>query len=145
MEHPGSWWRRPSALLLGAATLVALVLVVSHARFVPLWDGRFYAECVIEAAKNGLRLCWLRCAGHPSQAYVLLAGLARWLAPNGTLSFVVVDSLLFAAACFGFFRLMRLALPARELAVERALATPERRVKRGGYGMSVYRLSLATP
>ena len=59
---------------------------MSHARFVPLWDGRFYAECVIEAAKNGLRPYWLRCAGHPSQAYVRLAGLARWLAPNGTLS-----------------------------------------------------------
>ncbi len=123
MEHTEPRWQRPSVFVLGVATLVALALVAAHADFVPLWDGRFYAECVIDAAKNGLRPQWLRCAGHPSHAYVLLAGFARWLAPNGTLSFVVVDSLLFAAASLGFYRLMRLALPARELEVERAQAT----------------------
>ena len=110
-------------LVLGAATLVALVLMVPRADFVPLWDGRFYAECVIEAARNGLRPYWLRCAGHSSHVYVILAGLARWVAPNGTLSFFVIDSLLFVAACVGFYRLMRLALPSRELDVERAQAT----------------------
>jgi len=123
MEHTGPWWQRPAVLVLGAATLVTLALVAAHADFVPLWDGRLYADCVIDAVKNGMRPYWLRCAGHPSHAYVLLAGFARWLAPNGTLSFVVVDSLLFAAACLGFHRLMRLALPARELEVERAQAT----------------------
>ena len=109
--------------MLGAATLVALALMLPRADFVPLWDGRFYTECVLEAARNGLRPYWLRCAGHSSHVYVLLAGVARWLAPNGTLSFFVVDSLLLAAACVGFHRLIRLALPARELDVERAQAT----------------------
>jgi hypothetical protein len=109
--------------VLGAATLVALALMLPRASFVPLWDGRFYAECVIEAAQNGLRPYWLRCAGHPSHVYVLLAGVARWLAPNGTLSFFIVDSLLLVAACVGFNRVMRLALPSRDLDVERAQAT----------------------
>jgi hypothetical protein len=109
--------------VLGAATLVALALMVPRAGFVPLWDGGYYAECVIDAVQNGLRPYWLRCAGHSSHVYVLLAGVARWLAPNGTLSFFIVGSLLFLAACVGFYRLMRLALPSRELDVERAQAT----------------------
>ena len=94
MNDTGTRWRQPSALVLGAATLVALALMLPRADFVPLWDGRFYADCVIDAAQNGLRPYWLRCAGHSSHVYVLLAGVARWLAPNGTLSFFVVDSLL---------------------------------------------------
>jgi hypothetical protein len=110
-------------LVLGAATLVVLALMLPRADFVPLWDGRFYAECVMDAARNGLRPYWLRCAGHSSHVYVLLAGAARWLAPGGTLSFFAVDSLLFALACVGFYRVMRLALPSRELDVERAQAT----------------------
>jgi hypothetical protein len=123
VEYTGSSWIRPSGFLLGAATLVALALVVSHADFIPLWDGRVYADCVIDAVKNGFRPYWLRCGDHSSHAYVLLAGAARWLLPNGTLSFVLIDSLLFAAACLGFYRLVRLALPGRDLEVERALAT----------------------
>ncbi len=119
--RPG--WSRPPTLVLAATTVVALALLVPRVNFVPLWDGRFYAECVLEAARNGLRPYWLRCAGHSSQAYVIVAGVAHWLAPNGTLSFFVVDSLLFAAACVGFYRVMRLALPSRELDVERAQAT----------------------
>ena len=116
-------WSRPSTLVLAATTAAALALLVPRVRFVPLWDGGFYAECVLTAVENGLRPYWLRCVGHPSQAYVILAGVARWLAPNGTLSFFVVDSLLFAAACVGFYRVMRLALPSRELDAERAQAT----------------------
>ena len=116
-------WTRPSVLMLAAGTLVALALMLPRADFVPIWDGGFYAECVLEAVRNGLRPYWLRCVDHSSQVYVLLAGFARWIAPNGTLSFFVVDSLLFVAACVGFHRLMRLALPARELDVERAQVT----------------------
>src|SRR6476469_6080447 len=97
--------------------------MLPRADFVPLWDGRVYADCVLEAVQNGLRQYWLRCAGHSSHVYVILAALARWIAPNGTLSFFVVDSLLLVAACVGFYRLMRLALPSRELDVERAQAT----------------------
>jgi len=100
-----------------------LALLLPRARFVPLWDGGFYAECVLTAMEHGFRPYWLRCVGHSSQAYVILAGVARWLAPNGTLSFFVVDSLLFAAACVGFHRVMRLALPSRDFDVERAQAT----------------------
>jgi len=102
---------------------MALALLLPRARFVPLWDGGFYAECVLTAMEHGFRPYWLRCVGHSSQAYVILAGVARWLAPNGTLSFFVVDSLLFAAACVGFHRVMRLALPSRDFDVERAQAT----------------------
>jgi hypothetical protein len=109
--------------VLGAGALVALAFIVSHASFVPLWDGRFYAECVIDAEHNRLRPYYLRCAGHPSHTYVVLAGLAHHVLPNGSISFVLVDSLLLAAACVGFHRLLRLALPARELDVDRAAAT----------------------
>ena len=123
MNDTGPGWSRPSILVLAATTVVALALLVPRVSFVPLWDGGFYAECVLTAVQNGLRPYWLRCVGHSSQAYVLLAGVARWLAPEGTLSFFVLDSLLFAAAGVGFYRLMRLALPSRELDVERAQAT----------------------
>ena len=119
--RPG--WSRPSILALATTTVVALALLIPRARFVPLWDGGFYAECVLTAMEHGFRPYWLRCVGHSSQAYVMLAGIARWLAPNGTLSFFIVDSLLFGAACVGFYRVMRLALPSRELDVERAQAT----------------------
>jgi hypothetical protein len=119
--RPG--WSRPSILVLVATTVVALALLVPRVSFVPLWDGGFYAQCVLSAVENAFRPYWLRCGDHSSHVYVVLTGVARWLAPNGTLSFFVVDSLLFAAACIGFHRLMRLALPSRELDVERAQAT----------------------
>jgi hypothetical protein len=109
--------------VLAATTLVALALLVPRVSFVPLWDGGFYAECVLEAVRNGLRPYWLQCVGHSSQVYVILSGVARWLAPNVTFSFLVVDSLLFVSACVGFYRLMRLALPSPQLDVERAQAT----------------------
>ena len=110
-------------IILGTAALVALGLIASRAGFVPLWDGRGYADCAIEAANNGFRPYFLRCYGHPSHIYVMLTGLAHRLATGSPVPFLAVDSLLFAAASVAFYRLTRLVLPGPERSMERAGAT----------------------
>jgi hypothetical protein len=61
-----------------AMIAVAFVLVLLPERdYVPIWDGRVYANCVIGAAADGLSLESLRCAGHPTQGWALLLALPQ--------------------------------------------------------------------
>jgi hypothetical protein len=73
-------WTRPSVLVLGAATLVALALMLPRADFVPWTAG---STPTAFRPRNGLRPCWLRsrafvACGRPSR------GARRWIT-NGTL------------------------------------------------------------
>ena len=45
--------------------------------YVPIWDGRVYADCAVNAAQHGLSMQSLRCAGHPSQGYEIFLALSQ--------------------------------------------------------------------
>jgi len=61
-----------------AMIAIAFVLVLLPERgYVPIWDGRVYANCVIGAAADGLSLESLRCAGHPTQGWALILAIPQ--------------------------------------------------------------------
>ena len=73
-----------------AAVAAALVLLATRIGYVPLWDGRIYANCIVATAADGLALSTLRCADHISHAYMLYAVAIQWLRPR---SFPAIESM----------------------------------------------------
>jgi hypothetical protein len=62
--------------------LIFFAIIQPELNYVPIWDGRVYANCAIEAASNGfagLSMESLRCAGHPSQGYVIFLAVSQLL------------------------------------------------------------------
>jgi hypothetical protein len=88
---------------------------------VPLWDGRIYADCIVNAAVGSLAPSTLRCAEHPTHAYMLFAGAIQMLSPGSYPLMLVANALLYLASCFAFFRITRLAFPGPAHDVGRAL------------------------
>jgi hypothetical protein len=110
----------PTAILAAAAAFVC-ALLASRLEYVPIWDGRIYAACISSAAEN-LAPEALRCGGHASHAYVLVASLAQKIAPSSTVPVLVTNALLFLVAVIGFNRLVRHGFPEAS-AFDRALLT----------------------
>jgi len=108
----------PIAVLAVAAAIVC-ALLASRLDYVPIWDGRVYAACISAAADN-LAPESLRCAGHASQAYVLVAALAQKIARSSAAPVLVTNALLVLVAVIGFNRLARHAFPGAD-AVDRSL------------------------
>ncbi len=70
------------AAVFTAISLVFVTILLPELHYVPIWDGRVYANCAIEAATNGfagLSMESLRCAGHPSQGYVIFLAASQLL------------------------------------------------------------------
>lgn len=110
-------------VLLFAAAAVTL-LVWPHAGYVPIWDGRIYADCVIDAATRPLFATEsLRCAEHPSHAYVGLLALAQRLDPGNGALLIAASFFLFALAALAFHRMLGRLFPGAGQATERALLT----------------------
>ena len=109
--------------IVAIAAIAAIALLATRAGYVPLWDGRIYADCFNVAATNPFWLGALRCAGHPSHVYAGYMAAIQSLAVYSYLPLLVGNAILFAVACVGFHRLLKLAFPAPELALERSLVT----------------------
>ena len=74
--------RRERIAAFVVTALVFIAILQPELHYVPIWDGRVYANCAIEAAANGLAgvsMESLRCAGHPSQGYVVFLALSQLL------------------------------------------------------------------
>ena len=69
------WIERGLAFLI-VATIFLLILWPERG-YVPIWDGRVYADCAVSAAQHGLSMQSLRCAGHPSQGYLVFLALSQ--------------------------------------------------------------------
>jgi len=115
--------RRAPVLILAVGAVAALLLLASRASFVPLWDGRIYADCGLTVAREGFRPYSLRCGGHSSIAYSMLFGIAYRLVPDTPITSVAVSALMLAGGAVAFHRLLRVAFPSPDLAVERAALT----------------------
>ena len=101
----------------------AIALIVSRATFIPTWDGRIYAECIVDAAERHLAPSTLRCVDHTSHAYMLFAGAIQMLSPGSFPLMLLANAILYFIACAAFYRLAELAFPSQEHAMERSLLT----------------------
>ena len=70
-----NWIERGLAFLIVAT--VFLLILWPERGYVPIWDGRVYADCAVNAAQHGLSMQSLRCAGHPSQGYLVFLALSQ--------------------------------------------------------------------
>jgi hypothetical protein len=74
--------RQERIVVFAVISLVFVAILAPELHYVPIWDGRVYANCAIEAAANGfagLSMESLRCAGHPSQGYVVFLAVSQLL------------------------------------------------------------------
>ncbi len=95
----GSW----IAFAVAAALLAAMV--IPELNYVPLWDGRVYANCVMDAAHNGLSMESLRCANHPSQGWGFVLAVPQLLAP-GSVAVLHLTNLVLGIVAVGAFRVV---------------------------------------
>jgi hypothetical protein len=86
------WIERGLAFLI---VVVVLVLILWPERaYVPIWDGRVYADCAVSAAQHGLSMLSLRCAGHPSQGYAVFLALSQMVRLGDVRLLFAVNALL---------------------------------------------------
>lgn len=83
-----------------------------------MWDGRLYAECVIDASQ---RLGGFRCAEHLSHSYVALLAAAQWFAPASVIPVLLTNAVLLGLSAFALYRICLQVFPAAEHALGRAL------------------------
>jgi len=115
--------RRVGPAFLGMTLVLTLALLASRASYIPTWDGRIYAECIVDAGARQLALPTLRCVDHISHAYMLYAGAIQMLSPGSFPLMLLANVILYLIACAGFYRLAELAFPPQDHAMERSLLT----------------------
>jgi hypothetical protein len=110
------------------ATLVLVVGILRCAQvlwesrgYVPMWDARIYAMCAVSAAARPFSMDALRCAGHPSEAYIGVLSAFQRLDLGNPRLLHLANALLLCLAAAAFARLLRRTFPAGTLAPERAL------------------------
>ncbi len=94
--------RRERFAAFSVIALVFVAILRPELHYVPIWDGRVYANCAIEAASSGfagLSMESLRCAGHPSQGYIV------FLAASQLLNFASIATLHFTNVLLGLLAL----------------------------------------
>lgn len=115
--------RRAGPAFLAAVLATTISLLASRASFVPTWDGRIYADCIVDAGLLHLAPSTMRCGGHPSHAYMLYAGAIQMLSPESFWPMLLANSVLYLISVAGVFRLAQLAFSGEQHATDRALVT----------------------
>jgi hypothetical protein len=106
---------RQERLFAFAFVAAAFMLVLAPERgYVPIWDGRVYANCAVEAAASGLSFESLRCAGHPSQGYALFLAFSQTIRLGDVSLMHVANMLLGLLALAGIRLTLYRVFPARE-------------------------------
>ncbi|MBM4193119.1 MAG: hypothetical protein FJ202_01895 [Gemmatimonadetes bacterium] len=93
-------WARVRAMALTIGIMVGLLW--RYRDYVPIWDGRVYVNCIMDAAFNGLTVESLRCANHPSQGWAFLLAAAQLADPGNIVLVHVVNIILGAVAIVAF-------------------------------------------
>ncbi len=94
--------RKERIVAFAVTALVFVAILLPEFHYVPIWDGRVYADCAIAAASNGfagLTMESLRCAAHPSQGYI------AFLAASQLVRFGSVAALHFTNVVLGLLAL----------------------------------------
>src|SRR6478672_9204166 len=113
--------RLVARLVLVLAVVAAMALVAGHLSYVPMWDGRAYAECAVEASLHHLAPFYLRCWGHASHFSVGLLAISQLFDPGNGIALIAANAVLLALGVAGFHRLTRAAFPDDAQRVDRAL------------------------
>jgi hypothetical protein len=89
LAGPRASWREPMTgeqrervAAFAVIAVVFLAILWPELHYVPIWDGRLYANCAISAAADGpagLTMEALRCGGHPSQGYIVFLAASQLL------------------------------------------------------------------
>ena len=109
--------------VLALAGVAAIALLAPHLGYVPMWDGRAYAECAVEASIRQFSPFYLRCWGHASQCYLALLALSQLISPQSGAALIAVNAILLAIGAAGFHRLTRAVFPDPSQQLDRALLT----------------------
>ena len=115
--------RRERAIAFAAIGVLFCLVLFPEFGYVPIWDGRVYANCVIEAAASGLSLETLRCAGHPSQAYAAILALSQVVRLGDVSLLHLTNTLLGLLALASIRVVLARVFPAPSLARELDLLT----------------------
>lgn len=114
---------RERLVAFAMTAVVFVVILAPELRYVPIWDARVYANCVIEAAASGITIESLSCAGHPSQGYAFLLALSQLPRP-GDIALIHLTNIALGLLALGCFRLvLARVFPAREHARQLDLLT----------------------
>ena len=105
---------RERAVAIGFAALAMALMVIPELGYVPLWDGRIYANCVMDAAYSGMTMESLRCAGHPSQGWATVLAIPQLLAPGSVAAMHLTNLALGIIAIIAIRVVFARAFPARE-------------------------------
>jgi hypothetical protein len=111
--------RQERIAVFAVISLVFIAILAPELHYVPIWDGRVYANCAIGAASNGLAgltMESLRCAGHPSQGYIV------FLAASQLLRFGDITALHFTNVLLGLVALASIRIVLARLVPDRARA-----------------------
>jgi hypothetical protein len=108
-------------LVLLLAAVAAIALLSRHLSYVPMWDGRGYAECAVEASLRNLAPFYLRCWGHASHFSVGLLAISQLFDPGNGIALIAVNAITLALGVAGFHRLTRAVFPSDAHRVDRAL------------------------
>ena len=110
-----------SRLVLALAAIAAVALISRHVGYIPMWDGRAYAECAVEASLHGLAPFYLRCWGHASHLYLGLLAISQLFDTGNATALIAVNAIILALGVASFHRLTRLVFPDDVQRVDRAL------------------------
>ncbi|MBI3504329.1 MAG: hypothetical protein HY059_05765 [Proteobacteria bacterium] len=110
------WWGIVPAAL-------TLALVWPERGFVPIWDGRVYLDCVVDAARTGLSVTSLRCGGHHAQLTMGFLALSQLGDPGNTTRLLLANVLLAWAALWAFHAILAVLWPGDARTLDRALLT----------------------
>jgi hypothetical protein len=118
---------RASAWLLAPLGVYSL-LAFTQLDFVPIWDARPYADCLVAALSAPFRPSSWACCGHPTHAYMLWLASFQVISPGSAALIVVGNVVLGGGALAAFFALSRKVDPAgrgrfEAIALVTALAT----------------------
>jgi hypothetical protein len=102
--------------------IVFVGIIASYRGFIPYWDAQSYFNCIDYATSRPFDLLNFRCVNHPSVAYLLLLGLAQYVAPWNVSLMYGINAILGAASIAAFHALLGLLFPKRS-ATEYALVT----------------------
>ena len=118
MKKDARWLPAIALLALG---VVSAWMLWSRRDYVPIFDGRIYADCIESVAANPGYIAGYRCAGHIAESYVVILAIAARLFPGSPGALLLVNTLLLIVGAVALWRLARAAFPGEEHGVGSAL------------------------
>ncbi|HEY5957399.1 MAG TPA: hypothetical protein VIV60_12625, partial [Polyangiaceae bacterium] len=110
--------------MLSVPVLVFALIVLTQARYVPIWDSAIYAECVVQASKHPWNFDACACEEHLSHVYIALLALPSWLFGSPRVwHWLLINSILGSTALWAVYGIARSMFPERRHTADCLLLT----------------------